>query len=47
MNIQFEVIINFKNPCPKVGTYSCHTMLMSDKKGKMGNTIGTLNVIVE
>ena len=43
---EFEVIINFKNPTPKKGKYFCHAQLMSDTKGKMGNSIGTLFVNV-
>ena len=43
---EFEVIINFKNPIPRKGKYFCHAQLMSDTKGKMGNSIGTLFVNV-
>jgi len=43
---EFEVIINFKNPIPKKGKYFCHAQLMSDTRGKMGNSIGTLFVNV-
>ena len=43
---EFEVIINFKNPIPRKRKYFCHAQLMSDTKGKMGNSIGTLFVNV-
>ena len=41
---EFEIIINFKNDYPNIGNYQCHAILMSDSKGQMGKTIGTLNI---
>ena len=41
---EFEIIINFKNDYPNVGNYQCHAILMSDSKGQMGKSVGTLNI---
>ena len=41
---EFEIIINFKNDYPNIGNYQCHAILMSDSKGQMGKTVGTLNI---
>ena len=41
---EFEIIINFKNSYPNIGDYQCHAILMSDSKGQMGKSVGTLNI---
>ena len=41
---EFEIIINFKNDYPNIGNYQCHAILMSDSKGQMGKSVGTLNI---
>ena len=41
---EFEIIINFKNTYPNIGDYQCHAILMSDSKGQMGKSVGTLNI---
>ena len=41
---EVDSIINFKNKYPNIGNYQCHAILMSDSKGQMGKTVGTLNI---